>query len=193
MFWSYYSKEGDNRATITFFATASLLSFCCNTEGDGSNSTVAFGFGLTATKKVTAKLPSPFVLVLLQQKRQWWQYCRCLFFFFCCSAEGDDNVAAITFGFGLATAKNFFCYSVKGDAAIVFFCFGFVAAKKVMAMSCHLLLWFHCSKEKEDNNFRHLFRWLCLKKMAAYTFFGGFTTNKVTVTMSLPSSMVVVL
>jgi hypothetical protein len=29
--------------------------------------------------------------------------------------------------------------------------------------------------------------------MAAYTFFGGFTTNKVTVTMSLPSSMVVVL
>ncbi len=60
-------------------------------------------------------------------------------------------------------------------------------------MNRHLLLWFHYSKEKEDNNSRHLSRWLCCKKMATCAFFGGFAAKKVTTAMSLPSSMVVVL
>jgi hypothetical protein len=150
-FWSYYNKESDSKAIVTF----------C--------------FGLTTAKKaMVAMLPSPFS-------------------FSCCSIKGDDNIAAITFGFGLVIAKNFFCYSVKGDVAVTFFYFGFVAAKEATAMSYHLLMWFHYSEEEEDDSFRHLLQWLCYKKMAAYTFFDGFATKKVTITMSLPSSMAVVL
>jgi hypothetical protein len=52
-------------------------------------------------------------------------------------------------------------------------------------------MWFYCGKKEEDDNFHHLFRWLCCKKMATCAFFGGFDVKKVTIAMSLPSSMVV--
>jgi hypothetical protein len=53
-----------------------------------------------------------------------------------------------------------------------------------------------CSEEEEDDNFCHLLRWLCCKKMAKVTtfaFYGGFVAKKVMATMSSPFSMVVVL
>jgi hypothetical protein len=55
--------------------------------------------------------------------------------------------------------------------AVAAFCFGVTAGKKAMAMSHDLLMWFDCSKKKGDDNFRHLFRWLCCNKMVAYAFF----------------------
>jgi len=97
------------------------------------------------------------------------QSCRQLLFSFCCKVEGDESKAAIAFYFH------------------------FAATNKATAMSHRLLLWFCCSEEEEDDNFCHLFQWLCCKKMAAYTFFGGFVAKMVMVTMLSPSSMVVVL
>lgn len=61
-----------------------------------------------------------------------------------------------------------------------------------MIMNFHLLLWFGYNEKEEDDSFRHLFGWLCYKEMATCAFFGGFATNKVTITMLLPSYMVMV-
>jgi hypothetical protein len=73
------------------------------------------------------------------------------------------------------------------------FYFGVTTGKKATTMSCNLLMWFHYSKEEEDDNFCHLFQWLCCNKMATCIYFCGFAAKKVTSTMSSPSSMVVVL
>ncbi len=62
--------------------------------------------------------------------------------------EGDDNVATITF------LLLFCCNAMK--KAMTTFCFVLTIRKKVTVMSCDLLLWFHCNKEEEDDNFLHL-------------------------------------
>jgi hypothetical protein len=93
----------------------------------------------------------------------------------------------------LIQQRIFFCWSEEGDTIITFFCLGFAITKKAMTMSCHFLLWFHCSEEEKDDSFRYLLQWVCCEKMTTYTFFGGFATKKVMGTMSSPSFMVVVL
>jgi hypothetical protein len=60
-------------------------------------------------------------------------------------------------------------------------------------VSGFVLLWFHYSKEEEDDNFRHLLRWLSYNNWQPVLFFASFATKKVTAAMSLPSSIVVVI
>jgi len=81
------------------------------------------------------------------------------FFFY--NEEGNGNKVAIAFYFHFVVTKK---------ATVVAFCFGLAIAKKVAIMNHHLFLWFRYSEEEEDDNFCHLFQWLCCKKMVTYTF-----------------------
>jgi len=83
LFWSCFSKEGDNRAAITFFAAASLF-FCSSAEGYDNNVAITFCFGLATTNKAMIDLPSP---CLLHET----------FFFFSCIVEGDGSNIAVMF------------------------------------------------------------------------------------------------
>jgi hypothetical protein len=124
-------------------------------------------------------LSSPSNFDLLQQRNRHQLCCRRLLLFVLlqCSEKGDDNNAFL-FLFCCNVAKkatttnlpspfiffsSLFCCSVQGDSNVTFY-FHFAAVKKATIMSRHLLLWFHCSGEKEDDSFRQLFLWLYYKK-----------------------------
>jgi hypothetical protein len=39
-------------------------------------------------------------------------------------------------------------------------------------------VWFYCIEKEEDDNFRHLLRWLYYKEMATFAFFWWFCCKK---------------
>ncbi len=120
------------------------------------------------------------------------------FFWFCCNEKGDDNCY-----------RHLFIYALNPKPFTFFFLF---EKKKMMAMSCHLFMWFcgfvatkkatvawwwwWCCRKKKRRQLLSLSLMALLQKMATIitvAFFDGFAKKKVTVTMLSPSSMVVVL
>jgi len=130
----------------------------------------------------------------------------CLLLWWCCSEEGNGNK--------LLSSASSLCLKRKRRQCItiIFLCGGVTEKNNTLTMWCCLLLWW-CCNDKGDSNLMLSLSFLCLRikrrlqfpspslmallqKKATtivIAFFNGFVMKRVTATMSLPSSMVVLL